>query len=129
MTPRVARTPTWILEKIYASPRKSGNDGRAGVVRYSPISPARVWGDDVSWKLSDTLRVVGLQTAGTERDRYVWGRWWAECLLMLGADVGVLTETRIASESGHAAAIRGLRDGGYAAVSHNCLTPPPGRLP
>ncbi|CAE7718476.1 unnamed protein product [Symbiodinium sp. CCMP2592] len=83
-------------------------------------------GDDVSWKLSGTLRVVGLQTAGTGRDRYVWGRWWAEFLIMLGADVGVLTETRIANESGHAAACRGLRDGGFAAVSHNCLTPPRG---
>ena len=63
--------------------------------------------------------MVALQTAGTGVDRYVWGRHWASCLADLGADVGILSETRIATSAGHAAANRGLADGGYRSLSHN----------
>ena len=83
-------------------------------------------GDDVSQKVPRCLRVVALQTAGTGCDRYVWGRWWSSCLADLGADIGVLTETRTAGEAAHAAACQGMRDGGYAAISHNT---PPAELP
>ena len=67
----------------------------------------RCLGDDVSWRPESGLRIVALQTAGTGSDRYVWGRFWASTLDDLGADVGVLSETRILTEGAHAAACRG----------------------
>ena len=80
----------------------------------------RSLGDDVSWRPESGLRIVALQTAGTGSDRYVWGRFWASTLEDLGADIGVLSETRILTEGAHVAACRGMRDGGYHALSHNC---------
>ena len=84
-----------------------------------PLFSGKCLGDDVSWRPREALRVVALQTAGTGVDRYVWGRHWASCLADLGADVGILSETRIATSAGHAAASRGLADGGYCSLSHN----------
>ena len=84
-----------------------------------PLFSGKCLGDDVSWRPREALRVVALQTAGTGVDRYVWGRHWASCLADLGADVGILSETRIATSAGHAAACRGLADGGYCSLSHN----------
>ena len=95
--------------------------GRAHLGRFA----GKCIGDDVSQKASRCLRVVALQTAGTGCDRYVWGRWWSSCLADLGADVGVLTETRTAGDAAHAAACQGMRDGGYAAISHNNLIAEP----
>ncbi|CAE7847667.1 unnamed protein product, partial [Symbiodinium sp. KB8] len=84
-----------------------------------PLFSGKCLGDDVTWRPREALRVVALQTAGTGVDRYVWGRHWASCLADLGADVGILSETRIATSAGHAAANRGLADGGYRSLSHN----------
>ncbi|CAE7770376.1 unnamed protein product [Symbiodinium sp. CCMP2592] len=67
----------------------------------------------------------GSAMAGTGSDRYVWGRFWASSLESLGADVGILSETRLLTPASHAAACRGLLDGGYVALSHNSVRAAP----
>ena len=65
------------------------------------------------------IRCVGLQTAGSGGCLRQWGSWWGKALAELGADIGVLTETRIGSEHQHTQAVAGMLEAGYIAVSHN----------
>lgn len=76
-------------------------------------------GDDVSWRGSNVLRIVSLQSAGSGGDLHFWGRWWGSALQDAGADIGVLSETRIASDQQHISATNGLLDAGFIAISHN----------
>ena len=73
----------------------------------------------MSWMGSASLRIVALQTEGSAGDLEDWGAHWGERLKRIGATVGILTETRIASADGHRKAINGLLSAGYIAISHN----------
>lgn len=65
-------------------------------------------GDDISWRGCKVTRCVALQTAGSGGCLTEWGRRWGVALGKLGADVGALTETRIATLDGHTLALNGL---------------------
>jgi hypothetical protein len=79
----------------------------------------RCLGDDVSRRGLRVTRLTALQTAGCSGSHLEWGRWWGRALQDLGADVGVLSETRIAAEDHHTRAVQGLMEMGFVAVSHN----------
>lgn len=91
-----------------------------GKCRRLPSFTGTCYGDHVSWKGSSSTRIVSLQSGGAGRDRYLWGRHWGQSLTTLGADVGVIAETRIRGADHHALAIRGLWDAGFLALSHGC---------
>jgi hypothetical protein len=91
-----------------------------GKCRRLPSFTGTCYGDQVSWKGSSSTRIVSLQSGGAGRDRYLWGRHWGQSLTTLGADVGVIAETRIRGADHHALAIRGLWDAGFLALSHGC---------
>ena len=83
-----------------------------------PDFSARCLGDDVSHKGSKVTRLVCVQCGSSGRDRFQWGLWYGQCLATLGADIGVLSETALASESQHDLACRGMRAAGFHAISH-----------
>ena len=87
-------------------------------------------GDDVKWIGNKVTRVVSLQAGGVGRDKLQWARYWAECAAELGADIFVLSETRVGTDAGHAQAVAGMREWGYSAISHNvtCDPTPLGQL-
>ena len=91
-----------------------------GKCRRLPSFTGTCDGDQVSWKGSSSTRIVSLQSGGAGRDRYLWGRHWGQSLTTLGADVGVIAETRIRGADHRALAIRGLWDAGFLALSHGC---------
>jgi hypothetical protein len=76
-------------------------------------------GHDVSWRGHAVTRSVALQPAGSTSRGAEWGRHWGEALKDLGADIGVLSETRISRQDTHAHAVNGLLAAGYIAVSHD----------
>ena len=91
-----------------------------GKCRRLPSFTGTCYGDQVSWKGSSSTRIVSLQSGGAGRDRYLWGRHWGQSLTTLGADIGVIAETRIRGADHHALAIRGLWDAGFLSLSHGC---------
>ena len=96
-----------------------------GTLTSLPRLTGRPVGHDCTWKGSSVTRIVGVQCGGVGRDKYAWGCWWAQALLDLGADIAVLSETRMSGEWQHSAAIRGMQDTGYICLSHN--VPPASR--
>ena len=56
--------------------------------------------------------------ASSGMDRHQWGIWFGEGLASLGADIGILSETGLHTESHHTLACKGLLTRGYQAVSH-----------
>ena len=99
-----------------AEQRSTADVGRRAPVHSFKGAPI---GDDVTWKGTKVLRCVALQTAGSGGSLREWGRWWGDGLKSLGADVGVLTETRIMTEAAQDQAVKGLAEAGFHAVSHN----------
>ena len=98
------------------SPRLSVNVGKfRNVGGFS----GRCVGDDLTWKGSKVIRACALQTAGSGGCLREWGRWWGFALRSFGADVGILTETRIWAEAHHSQAVLGLSEAWFVAVSHN----------
>lgn len=89
-----------------------------GQPRSLPHFTGTCLGDTVSWKGSQVTRVAVLQSGGSGRDRLLWGSHWGKSLACLGADIGVITETRIRGEVQHAKALQGLWSAGYLALSH-----------
>ena len=83
-----------------------------------PRFTGRSLGDDVSWKGSGTTRIATIQCASSGMDRHQWGIWFGEGLASLGADIGILSETGLHTESHHTLACKGLLTRGYQAVSH-----------
>ena len=83
-----------------------------------PRFTGRSLGDDVSWKGSGTTRIATIQCASSGMDRHQWGIWFREGLASLGADIGILSETGLHTESHHTLACKGLLTRGYQAVSH-----------
>ena len=61
-------------------------------------------------------RFISLQSGGTGSNPEHCGHLWATSLKD-GGDVGVITETRIYTDEGHAAASRGMLAASYVAVS------------
>ena len=103
----------------FADPEAVRSSKTVGKVQHLPGAQGACVGDDVSWRGSMVCRVVCLQTAGAGGSLTAWGHWWGLALKELGADVGILTETRIDKEYLHAQAIAGLLDADYLALSHN----------
>ena len=67
---------------------------------------------------------VGAESSDTpdaekEKSAKELGRQWGQTLRDLGADVGVIGETRLLGESRHKAVEAGLLEKGYVAYSHN----------
>ena len=58
-------------------------------------------GDDVSWKGSQVTRLVALQAAGVGSGGAQFGEQWAVAISGLGADIAVISESRISSPEIH----------------------------
>ena len=64
------------------------------------------------------MRFAAVQSGGVGGDREVWGAFWAEGLTRLGADVGLVAETRVWGDGPLAAAVRGFWNVGYVAIAN-----------
>ena len=58
-------------------------------------------------------RFVAFQSDGTGANHEHWGHFWATGVLELGGDIGVVAETPIYTEAGHAAACKRALAAGY----------------
>eukprot|EP00972_Heterocapsa_arctica_P025706 3782904-Heterocapsa_arctica.AAC.1 len=117
-----------LVDALAASPGFNRLVVPVGPRRDLPSFDGQCVGDDVSWKGASALRCVALQTQGCNGSLVEWGKWWGRALQDLGADVGVLSETKVSSPEQHTRARNGLLDLGYVAVSHNVPhRPDPGR--
>ena len=88
-----------------------------------PRVGGRYVGDDMSWRGSHVTRAVAINTAGSSGCMTEWGRHWGRALADMGADLAVLSETRIRQPEHHVRAVNGLLESGYIAVSHNTSSP------
>ena len=75
-------------------------------------------GDDVSWVGTAWTRFIALQSGTTGGDRKEWGAFWGTGLRQLGADVGMVAETRMYEAGAQAAACSGMLAAGYLGICH-----------
>ena len=101
---------------------ESREEINVGSIRRLSHFQGQVVGDDVVWRGSSISRIVCIQTAGSGGCLAEWGRWWAEAFQELGADIGILSETRIRSAAQHSQVVRGMEECGFGTFNQRSIS-------